>query len=95
MADSSATYLNASSDAPTLYVDGYDGVVLGSGIVRLRLFEDKWNSETGRFDRQFVQTIVMSHENFQDIVTKLVIVAAGFGKAVIDGNEVIETKSDG
>ncbi len=56
---SQAPPVRESNNAPTIYADGYHGVVVGSGVVKLNLIEDLYDAATGVPFRRLVGRLVV------------------------------------
>ena len=46
-------------DAPDLFVDGYQGVLLSNGAIRLNLYSARMNAETNKNERVIVARLIL------------------------------------
>jgi hypothetical protein len=50
--------------APEIFADGYHGVTINSGVIRLNLFSIRMNPETGELSRTIAARLTMPFPSF-------------------------------
>ncbi len=65
------TELISNEPIPTLLADGFQGVCLAGGSIRINLFEDKYDHSTNTSNRHNVTRLVIPEEYFASFVKAL------------------------
>lgn len=69
---------------PTLLVDGFQGVCLAGGSIRINLFEDKYDHSTNTSSRHHVLRLAIPEEYFASFAKALVVIAHQMEKSPKD-----------
>lgn len=64
--------VNKPTDCPTILVDGFTGVAVTGGVVRLNLLEDKYDTLENMVVRRYAITLAIPLQHFEPIVKELV-----------------------
>ncbi|WP_147274876.1 hypothetical protein [Ferruginivarius sediminum] len=64
-------------DAETIFVDGIQGFISSSGVVKITFYEDRLDTKENTVKRKHVITLAMSNPRFKEISSHMGVISEG------------------